>query len=134
MAASAALTAIGTAFKTAVTSTLGQSLIGGAIAGWGQAKMQEADRKEDERQRIAEEQRIKDSYAGVGEAGQFWDPPNENDASQGQNYERADAKSNFDTAVGQKESRARLGQQYRTQAAQTPRFQYDEATGRIVRG
>lgn len=131
MAGSAVVPWLATAFEA---GGIGTTLIGGAIAGWGQAKMAEADRKEDERQRIAEEQRIKDSYAGVGEAGQFWNPPNENDASQGQDYERADAKSNFDTAVGQKENRGRLGQQYRTQTAQTPRFQYDEATGRIVRG
>lgn len=115
---------------------LGTALLGGAISGIGMAKMKEAEMREEERQQIGEEDRLKETYEGAGDAMRFWDnqDQNKNNFSQGAKYERADAMSNKNLAVGQREQRRQPGQQFRTpQKTQAPRYKYDRNSGQIVR-
>ena len=140
MAASALPTIVSTLFTStaggAAFQGLGTALLGGAISGIGMAKMQESKMREEERQQIAEEDRVKETYEGAGDAMRFWDNPeqNKNNLAQGQKYVRADAKSNQNLAVGKREAPRKAGQQYRTpQQTQTPRYRYDRNAGQIVR-
>jgi len=100
-------------------------------------KMTEAKMEKEEGFRIAEEKRMQDSYAGAGDAVKFWNDTGQdtNNAEQGQQYERADAQSNQNLSLGQRETRQLPGQQYRSTAQQKPkRYKYDPQTSSIVVG
>lgn len=112
----------------------GLGLLGGIVGGIGQGLMTKNTMREQENQRIREEQRLTDSYEGAGQALRFWenrDP--ENSGQIDPNYQRPDANSNRNLPIGTTEQTMRPGEQYRqrTQPTQT-RYRYDRNTGAIL--
>lgn len=102
-----------------------------------QADEARQERAEDEQNRRDEEQRRRDSYVGAGKALRFWeqeslgDDNNPNAVDPG--FQRADATSNEDLRVGQREQPSRLGEKFRNRKASRPeRFRYDSSAGQIV--
>lgn len=109
-------------------------LIGGLLGGLGQGMMAKAKYKEEERQDIAREKRLQDSYEGVGDAMRFWekDPPTSDGSGVNPDYQRVDAMDNQNTPLGERRQEARMGEQYRSASTEPKkRYTYDPASGRI---
>lgn len=63
--------ALGLLFEGAAGGSLFGSILSGAASAWSKA----AERKEEEKAQIREEQRAEARYADTGEAMKFWDQP-----------------------------------------------------------
>lgn len=137
MAASGLAPIISAVFAPATAGAgIGATIAGGLISGLGAGIMKGKERKDEERSRVAEEERRQASYNGAGEAVRFWDsdssPENDTQAA-GPEFQRVDAQSNNDLALGQREQPKKLGQQYRNQKPGNGRtFRYDPQKRAIV--
>ncbi|UWQ30268.1 hypothetical protein [Leisingera sp. M523] len=138
IAAGASTGAMGTA---AAGGLLGSGWLGtiggGLVAGLGQGMMAKQEAKDEERRELESEQRREDSYKGVGQSMRFWEQDSlgddENPNAVDPGFQRADANSNENLRVGQRENPARMGEKFRNRKASRPeRFRYDRAAGQIV--
>lgn len=121
----------------AATAGIGSTILGGVIAGLGQGLMERQREKAAQREDEAREDRKAERYEGAGDAVRFWNQdqatPSGEQASGTNQFERADANSNENLSLGQREQRQRPGEQYRRR--QTPggeRFRYDRNSAQIV--
>ena len=135
MAASGAVPIVEAIFAGASASTLGTSIVGGLLSGWGMAKADEAAARREEEARIREEKRRQATYEGSAEALNWWSPEDvesANDTKTGTEYRRARAGKGM--GVARDGLQPQPGEQFRTrEVTPKPRYKFDKQGMGIVR-